>query len=115
MFRSITVLHRTRLVLTYRYFTSRCKQNYEVIIIGGGLMGLSSAYFLARRINPSSICVVERDSKVYKNVVKRMFILSVYLAYKANYKAANVDCTVYNIVITLQEIKDDLLNDLIVF
>ncbi len=47
-----------------RQYTTQCKKNYDVIIAGGGVMGLSSAYFLARRINPSSICVIERDLKV---------------------------------------------------
>ena len=47
-----------------QYTTTECKKNYDVIIAGGGVMGLSSAYFLARRINPSSICVIERDLKV---------------------------------------------------
>ena len=49
---------------TLRRFSTESKKDYEVIIAGGGLMGLSSAYFLARRINPASICVVERDLKV---------------------------------------------------
>jgi ribulose 1,5-bisphosphate synthetase/thiazole synthase len=40
---------------TLRRFSTECKKDYEVIIAGGGLMGLSSAYFLA---------VVERDLKV---------------------------------------------------
>ena len=39
-------------------------RTYSVVIAGGGIMGCSSAYFLAQRIPPSSICVVERDSKV---------------------------------------------------
>ena len=44
-------------------------RTYSVVIAGGGIMGCSSAYFLAQRIPPSSICVVERDSKVYGGVV----------------------------------------------
>ena len=40
------------------------KRNYDVILVGGGVMGLSSAYFLAKKIDPSSICVVERDRNV---------------------------------------------------
>ena len=51
-----------------RHFTTEFRQNYEVIIVGGGIMGLSCAYFLARRINPSSICIIERDLKVDNNI-----------------------------------------------
>ena len=45
-------------------------RQYEVVIGGGGIMGCSSAYFLASsvsggaRLPPSAICVVERDTKV---------------------------------------------------
>ena len=45
------------------------RKTYDVVIAGGGIMGSSSAYFLAQRIPPSSICVVERDSKVHVNNV----------------------------------------------
>ena len=37
---------------------------YDVVVAGGGIMGCSSAYFLAQRIPGSSICVIERDPKV---------------------------------------------------
>ncbi|XP_065842241.1 FAD-dependent oxidoreductase domain-containing protein 1-like [Oscarella lobularis] len=36
--------------------------HYDVCIVGGGIMGSSSAYFLANKIAPSSIRVVERDA-----------------------------------------------------
>ena len=39
-------------------------RQYDVVIGGGGIMGCSSAYFLASRLPPSAICVVERDTKV---------------------------------------------------
>lgn len=42
----------------------KAKDGYDVIIAGGGVMGCSSAYFLAQRMPPSSICVVERDPTV---------------------------------------------------
>ena len=35
-----------------------------MVIGGGGIMGCSSALFLAQRVQPSSICIVERDPKV---------------------------------------------------
>ena len=41
---------------------------YDVAIVGGGIMGSSSAYFLANRIPPGvgKICVIERDPTVSK-------------------------------------------------
>ena len=40
--------------------------SYDIVIAGGGIMGCSSAYFLAKRRPPSSICIVERDTEVGK-------------------------------------------------
>ena len=40
------------------------QNGYEVVVAGGGIMGCSSAYHLARRLPPKSVCVVERDRKV---------------------------------------------------
>jgi len=39
------------------------KKVYDVAIVGGGIMGSSSAYFLANRMSPGvgKICVIERD------------------------------------------------------
>ena len=36
----------------------------DVVVAGGGIMGCSSAFFLAQRVPPSSICIVERDPTV---------------------------------------------------
>ena len=47
------------------------KQNvYDVTIVGGGIMGSSSAYFLANRMRPEmeKICVIERDPTVSKTI-----------------------------------------------
>ena len=38
--------------------------NFDVVVVGGGVMGWSSAFFLGRRIPGDSICVIERDTKV---------------------------------------------------
>ena len=40
------------------------RDRYDVVIAGGGVMGCSSAYFLARRIPGHSVCIIERDTKV---------------------------------------------------
>ena len=39
---------------------------YDVVIVGGGIMGSSSAYFLANRMAPEMgrICVIEQDPTV---------------------------------------------------
>ena len=39
---------------------------YDVVIVGGGIMGSSSAYFLANRMprEMGKICVIERDPTV---------------------------------------------------
>ncbi|KAI6662036.1 FAD-dependent oxidoreductase domain-containing protein 1-like [Oopsacas minuta] len=36
-------------------------KHYDVTIVGGGIMGMSSAFFLSKRVPSSSICVLERD------------------------------------------------------
>lgn len=38
--------------------------SYDVVIMGGGVIGSSVAHFLSRRMPGSAICVVERDSTV---------------------------------------------------
>ena len=39
-------------------------RRYDVVIAGGGIMGCSSAFYLARRKPGKDICVIERDPKV---------------------------------------------------
>ena len=39
-------------------------RHYDVVVVGGGVMGSSSAYFLASRMPNKSVCVVERDFTV---------------------------------------------------
>lgn len=51
-----------------RFFSVTSKgvwgNHQDVIIVGGGIMGLSSAFHLARRMPGRDICVIERDSTV---------------------------------------------------
>lgn len=35
--------------------------SFDVVIVGGGVMGSAAAFFLSQRMDPSRICVVERD------------------------------------------------------
>ena len=37
------------------------KNDYDVIIVGGGIMGSASAYYLAREDSSLNLAVVERD------------------------------------------------------
>lgn len=37
---------------------------YDVCIVGGGVMGSASAFFLASRMPRKSVCVIERDFSV---------------------------------------------------
>lgn len=36
-------------------------ESFDVVIVGGGVMGSAAAFFLSQRMDPSRICVVERD------------------------------------------------------
>ena len=45
-------------------FTTRNNSSYDVVIAGGSVMGLSSAYFIKKMSPTTSVCVVERDSTV---------------------------------------------------
>lgn len=40
---------------------SSAAADYDVVIVGGGVMGSASAFFLSQRMDPRRICVVERD------------------------------------------------------
>ena len=37
---------------------------YDVVLVGGGVMGSASAYFLSLRMPRKSVCVIERDLSV---------------------------------------------------
>ena len=43
---------------------SELRNGYDVVIAGGGIMGCASAFFLAKRMPPEQITVIERDPKV---------------------------------------------------
>lgn len=42
--------------------------SYDVAVLGGGGMGSSTAYFLAKRQPDMRICVIERDPTVGKHI-----------------------------------------------
>lgn len=44
-------------------------KQYDVIMAGGGIVGCCAAYFLAQRVPPTSLCVIERDLTVCIEVV----------------------------------------------
>lgn len=50
----------------YSRHVSTClpPKEVDVLIAGGGIMGLTTAYFLAKRIDPNRICIIERDNQV---------------------------------------------------
>ena len=47
-----------------RHLSCLPPKEVDVVIAGGGIMGLASAYFLAKRIDPTRICIIERDNQV---------------------------------------------------
>jgi len=55
-----------------QYSYSSPAGDYEVAIGGGGIMGLTSAYFLAQRLPASAICVIERDPDVSLVVIHNL-------------------------------------------
>ena len=62
---------------------STSSPHYEVVIGGGGIMGCSTAFFLAQRIPPSSICIIERDPEVRGvSFIQREESVSAYLLNK---------------------------------
>ena len=40
------------------------QEGYDVVVVGGGIMGLSSAYFIKRMDPDANVCVLERDPQV---------------------------------------------------
>ena len=46
-----------------RGFSTAARSSYDVVVVGGGVVGLSSAYHLARKLGSGEgICVLERDA-----------------------------------------------------
>ena len=54
------VQHRSRASSSALVGQERC----DVVVVGGGIMGLSSAYFIKQMDPDARVCVVERDPQV---------------------------------------------------
>lgn len=49
---------------------------FDVVIVGGGVMGMSSAFQLSKRMDPTRICVIEQDS-TYKRASSPLSVGSI--------------------------------------
>ena len=58
---------RSLLLLRALHQSPLLRDGYQVVVAGGGIMGCSSAYFLAKRMPPEQILVVEKDPTVYNS------------------------------------------------
>ena len=66
---------------------SNYDENYhDVVIAGGGIMGCSSAFFLAERMPRGTICIIERDPSVSLIAISECYcfhkIFNLYFAFR---------------------------------
>ena len=62
--RKLSLWKRLSSSVAARQGQSEKAEHYDVIMAGGGIMGCCAAYFLAQRVPPTSLCVIERDLTV---------------------------------------------------
>ena len=78
VFRQIRLLKHIRIwpPFTAHRSMSGYKSSYDVVIAGGSVMGLSSAYFIKQMSPTTSVCVVERDSTVSRARLLALILIS---------------------------------------
>ena len=70
MERSLDQLHLDKTKMKSKFYIEGYLAYYDVVIIGGGAMGCSVAFWLAQRFQKDgmNILVVERDPQVHQNL-----------------------------------------------
>ena len=65
--------HANRFISLWARRASSSPSHYDICIVGGGIMGMASAFFLANKLDPTGICVIERDTTVCTYVSQFVF------------------------------------------